>query len=233
MTNTALQEYSDQHQEHVNIAHQAFTIARAIKSPGTYQAAAAFLLKVKDTRKRWAEIIKPAVKAAHDAHVRIKDVEKMVDEPLAKAENEHLKPAMAQWEIAEESRRKEEQERLNRELQKQDDDRKLSLAVELEKSGKSAEATAVLDEPPAPELVLPKTTDVKGIAYRTRYYAEVVDKDKLICAVAARLAPMEFIEPNMKALNGVATAMKESVEAQWKEWGLALRKDRVVSAIGR
>jgi hypothetical protein len=225
--------YDENHKNHTAISHQAFTLAQAINSPGTYQAAAVYLLDVKAMRKKWAETIKPAVKAAHEAHKRIKDVETLIDAPLAKAENEYLKPALAKFEMAEESRRREDQERINRDLRKQDEDRRLELAAELEKSGKKAEAAAVIDAPPAPEVVIPKTTEMKGISYRTRYYAEVVDKQKLIIKVAAALAPMEFVEPNMTVLNGIASTMKESVAGQWAEWGLALRTERIVSAGGR
>lgn len=229
MTNE-LEVYKQYQDEHQGIEKQAQMLALVIQDGPTYEMAGAFLLRIKDMRRKWAEIIKPAVKAAHESHVKIKNVEKAVDEPLARAESDHLKPSMARWEMAEETRRREEQERVNRELRKQDEDRRLDLAEELEKSGKTAQANNVLNTAPPPEVVLPKSTDMKGISYRTRYYCEVVDMEKLVQAVAARQAPLNFVIPNQTTLNGLAASLKESVSGQWESWGLKLKTERTVSA---
>ena len=218
--------------EHTNIELQANRLANSIKDEATYRAASTYLLDIAAMRKKWAEFIKPAVKAAHEAHAKIKAVENAVDEPLKRAAELALKPALSLFEQAEEERRRQEQERINRDLRKQDEDNRLATAEELEKSGKKAEAEAVLATPTAPEVVIPKTTTVKGISYRTKYSARVVDPSKLLDAIAKGFAPANFVEPNMKVLNGIATAMKEAVEGQWKDWGLELVKERVVSASG-
>lgn len=230
---TTIDQYADQKNEHLAIEAQAQSLAQSIKDPATYQTAAGFLVRLKDMRKRWAEIIKPAVKAAHEAHQRIKDVEKVVDEPLARAEINHLKPALARYEMIEEAKRREEQERINRELRKQEEDRRLALAAQMEQSGKQDEAMAVIEEPIiAPEVVLPKTTEAKGITYRTTYSAAVVDLRKLVKAVAEGKAPLEFLMPNGTVLNAQARSLKESLIPQWEPWGLTVKAERTVSAGG-
>lgn len=234
MTEVAIQPYAEQYQEHLTTEEQSRRLALQIKNPETYEAASAYLLRIKEMRKKWAEIIKPAVKAAHEAHSRIKEVEKAVDAPLSRSESEILKPALIRWSDEQEMRRREEQERINRELKKQEEDRRLDFAGELEKSGKLEQADAVISAPSTmPEVVLPKQTEVKGISYRTRYFAEVTDLKKLCEAIAAGLAPMEMIEPNWPVLNRVASAMKESANPQWEKWGLIVKSERIMSAGSR
>jgi hypothetical protein len=230
-TDTELSPYRQNLSEHQSMEAQAQTLALAVKDGATYNTAAAFLLKIQDMRKRWAEFIRPAVRAAHEAHQKIKAVENQVEEPLKRGADA-IKPALDRFDAAEEERRRQAQERVNRELRKQDEDARLATAEELAKSGKHAEAEAVLATSPAPEVVLPKTTTVKGITYRTKYSARVVDMARLVAMVDNKLAPLDFIQPNERVLNGIAQAMKESVEAQWREWGLELVKERIVSAGG-
>jgi hypothetical protein len=228
-----LKAYESNYREHLSIEEQSRRLALQIKNQETYEAASAYLLRIKDMRKRWAEVIKPAVKAAHEAHARIKDVEKVVDGPLARSESEILKPALVRWTEAEDLRRREEQERVNRELRKQEEDRKIALAEELAKSGKTELADAVLESPMTmPEVVLPKAAEVKGINYRTRYFAEVVDLKKLCAAVADGTAPLEFVVANGPWLNRVAAEMKEAVNPQWEKWGLRVGSEKIVSAGG-
>ena len=234
MTTDLSPVYQEHHKEHLGIEHQADVLSRAIQSTETYTAAAQFLINIKTARKKWADIIKPAVKSAYEAHQRIKAVEKSVDEPLERAEQIHLKPALAAWERKEEKRRQEEQDRINRELKKQEEDAILAQAEQLEKSGEKEMADAVIQAPvQAPEVVLPKTTEVAGISYRTTYSADVFSIRLLCQAVADGRIGEEVVLPNMTMLNGLARSMKESMNGQWKAYGVRVKSERTVSASGR
>lgn len=231
ITDAEITPYKENLNEHRTIEAQAKELALQVKDLASYNAASVFLLKIQSNRKRWADFIKPSVRAAHEAYARIKAVENEVELPLKRGADA-IKPALERFDAAEDQRRRQEQERINSELRKQDEDRRIWLAEEMEKHGKRQQAEEVLSAPPLPEVVLQKTTEVKGISYRTKYSARVVDLPTLAAMVSAGIAPLDFIQPNDKALNGIAQAMKESVEGQWKEWGIELVKERIVSAGG-
>jgi len=107
--------YAPIRKEHVSIAQIAHTIASEIKDYDTLKYAVDFLLKIKTKRNQWKEFIKPALEAAFLAHKRIKDIEKEIDLPLKRAEEEILKPAISKYDLEQSKVREEKQEELSKE----------------------------------------------------------------------------------------------------------------------
>lgn len=214
------QQYQDSFKEYTHLETKARELSLAIKDDPSYRAAAEFRKTIETQRKNWALVIKPAVQAAHLAHKKVKDVENMVDRPLNSA-LEILDPQISRWRVEQENQRRIEQEKINRKLRQDEEDRRIAEAEELEKSGKKEEAEAILEAPiQAPEVVLPSTTRVDGIADRTYWSADVFDIVKLCRAVADGKAPLTAVMPNMTLLGGMARSMKASMNAQWEPWGV-------------
>lgn len=226
--------YETVRKEHLNMGTHALDLTKGLRDDAQYRIACDFLLKIKERRKWWSDMIYPAVKAAHEAHKKIKDLEKEIDSPLAKAENEILKPAIVKYENEQENKRRIEQERINRELQKQEEERRLQMAQELAESGKHEQADQVLEMPEqAPQIVLPKTTEHKGISYRMAYSADVFDVKALCRAVAEGKIEATYVAPNFGALNSLARSLKEAMNPQWEQYGVKVKSEKIIAAGGR
>jgi len=237
------QQYQDSFKAHTNLEARAKELALAIKDDASYREASSFRIDIDKQLKNWAIVIKPAVQAAHEAHQKIKGVENMVEGPLDNALS-ILDPQIRRWRDEQENARRIEQERINRQLMKDEEDQRFAEAAELEKSGKKAEAQALMEEPiVAPEVVLPSTTKVDGIQDRTYWSAQIFDLKALCKAIGAGKAPIEaalgikaiagtvyFDNP---MINGLARSMKDSMNAQWKTWGVRAVSRKDISGGGR
>lgn len=213
-------QYQDSFKTHSNLEAQARELALAIKDDATYRAACDFRINIDRQRKNWATVIKPAVTAAHQAHKEIKAVENLVDQPLGNA-LDILDPQITRWRVEQETARRIEQEKINRELRKQEEDRRMNEAHELHKSGKKEEAEAHLEAPiMAPEVVLPSSTKVSGISDRVYWSAEVFDIVKLCRAVADGKAPKESVIANATFFGGMARSMKSAMNPEWEPKGV-------------
>jgi len=222
-----LGKYDQDQKEHVEIAGHAYGLSKAIKDEVSFGMAVQFLAQIRNRRKRWAEIIDPAVRDAHRAHVRIKAVENEIDGPLKRAELEILKPAIAKYEQAQEQKRLVKQAELEQKHRKRQEEEKLKIAVEYEKKGESKIAEQVLDAPTVPVAIeLPKQAQAKGISYQWRYSARVVDRLVLIKAIMDLKCNAACVTPNMVYLNQRARSDKESFNIP----GVELVKERSVSA---
>jgi len=87
-------EYESQRMENLTLATAAYKIAGEIQTDQQYVDASEFLIKIKEKRRWWEKLINPAIEAAHAAHKRMIAVKKEVDQPLERAEDEILKPAL-------------------------------------------------------------------------------------------------------------------------------------------
>lgn len=213
-------QYRENFKAHTNMEAQAKTLALAIKDDASYRVACAFRTTIDKQLKAWTDAITPAVKAAHQAHKKIKDVENLVANPLENS-IETLDPAISRWRAKEENERRLKQEAINRQLRKDEEDRRLKEAEELEKSGKKDEADAVLNEPVrAPEVVLPSTTKVEGISDRVYWSAEIFDIVKLCKAIGEGKASPSAVTANMVFLGGLARSMKNAMNAEWESKGV-------------
>ena len=227
-----LVQYEQDQKEHIQIASHAYGLSKAIKDEISFGMAVAFLADIKNRRKRWAEIIDPAVRDAHKAHVKIKAVKNEIDGPLERAELEILKPAIAKYEQVQEQERLIKQAELERESRKRQEEEKLKIAVEYEKKGEPKIAEQVLDAPTIPIAIeLPKQAQAKGISYQWRYSARVVDRLVLLKAIMDLKCNAACVTPNMVYLNQRARSDKDSFNIP----GVELVKERSVSAstVGR
>jgi len=103
--------FQAQHKEHTNLAQLAYTIAKEIKDQHSYELAGEALLRIKERRNRWRDFIDPLVKSAKEAHNQAVAKRREIDEPLRKAEEDILKPALSRWDMKQtEERKKKEQE---------------------------------------------------------------------------------------------------------------------------
>ncbi|QOR55554.1 MAG: hypothetical protein UMS36scaffold28_44 [Phage 59_13] len=213
-------QYEPNFKAHSNLEQRARELARSIRDDASYRIACAFRIDIQKQQRGWAEAIKPAVRAAHEAHRAIKDVENAVALPLATA-LDTLDPAITRWRVEQEQARRLEQERINAQLRREQEDRQLEQAEELSKNGKADEAEVVLGTPVnAPEVVLPSSTRVAGIQDRVYWSAEVVDIVKLCRAIADGKVAKETVVPNFPLLNGLARSMKSALNAQWEGFGV-------------
>lgn len=207
--------------------------AIAIIDTETFGAAASLLMVCKDRIKRIVERLKEPKAAARKAWQGWVDLENELVEPYERIEKEIIKPAMLKYDTEQETKRRIEQERINRELKQQEEERRLAMATELAESGKHEQADKVLEMPEqAPQVVLPKANEVKGISYRMIYSAEVFDVKALCKAIAEGKIETAYVNPNFVALNGLAKSLKESMNAQWEQFGVRARGEKIMSATG-
>ena len=214
------QQYRENFKTATDLEAQAKKLALSIKDDATYREASAFRVTIDKQLKACKVIIKPTVSAAHFAHQEAKKVETTVSDPMENA-LEILDPQISRWRIEQENARRIEQEKINRQLQKDEEDRRLAEAEELAKSGKKEEAEAILEAPiVAPQVVLPPTTKVDGISDRTYWSADVFDLKLLCKAVAEGKADVSCVMAHMPTLNGIAKGMKAAMNAEWSSKGV-------------
>lgn len=150
--------------------------------------------------------------------------------------------------IQEEARRKaEEAARIAREaaeaerkrLEAQEQEDRLRLAEQAKSEGANdEEVNAILDTPlPIPEPVIaipepepvvlptvaPSFAKASGVAARWNYSAVCTDLSALVKAAAANPFFLQYIEPNVKAINGLAKTSKDAFQLA----GCSLKKERV------
>lgn len=201
-----ISHYDTYRNEHVSVATIAHKMADRIETDQQYIETSEYLLKIKEMRRRWQEIIKPAIRAAFEAHKNIKAVEKEIDQPLERAENEILKPALLRYSERREKERIAAEEKLNKMMQ-------------AEANGE----TQII-----PTIVLPKPETPRGLSYYETYKAEVEDLEALVKAVANKEVPIDAIQPNMSFINNKAKALKDNFNYP----GVVVKKEKTVRASG-
>jgi hypothetical protein len=83
--------------EHNTLAELATERAKSIKSIDSLKDGVSFYRTIKEKEDIWLSLISPAVHDAHIAHKSIKNVEKELAQPLERARNEILRPAIRQF----------------------------------------------------------------------------------------------------------------------------------------
>lgn len=187
--------------------------ALAITSPERYTAACDFLQTIKALRAEIAETFDPHIKRAYDAHRALCAEKKDAEAPLVDAER-IAKAAMVTYEQAQERLRREEAARLQAELRKVEEERRLTEAVAAEASGDTEVAEQLLAEPVfVPTVaVAPTTPKVAGISYRETWSGKLTDIAALIRYAAANPQFMGLLEVNQPALNQLARSMKAQMQ---------------------
>jgi len=191
---------------------KATELAQAVKDDESYKNAADFLMTIKGFKKKVQESFGPVVQKANAAWKAAIDLRKLADDPLDRAER-IIKPALVAYDMEQERKRRDEQDRLMAEQKKHDEDARLAQAEKMAETGESAAADAILEAPPAPIVAPapPVAAKVSGITYSNRWKAEVTDLKALIKAIAEGKAPIALVMTNTTALNAVAKSLKNEV----------------------
>lgn len=183
------------HSEIERVVPQTFSDANRItvKTGEDYEFACAFLQLVATQKKKVNDAYDTIVKKAHEAHKEAVATKKRYMDPLLQAET-IVKGKVSFFLVAEERKRLAEQQRLTDIARKQEEERALAEAVELEASGEKELAEMVLQnatEAPAPVVVVesevPKQT---GVSSRTNWkwrfkVSETASLRELVKAAAA------------------------------------------------
>lgn len=180
--------------------------AQAVKivdHPG-YEAAGALLVSVATLRKTIETAFKDPKAKAHEAHKAITELEKKMLKAPSEAET-ILKTEMARFQRADAERRAKEAAAAQEAIRKQEEDRRLAEAVQLEAAGMPEMAEAVISAPIQPAAVsIPKPT-AAGISTVTVWTFRIVD-------VAA--LPREYLIPDETKIRQVVAAMKADTKIQ-------------------
>ncbi len=179
---------------------RATELARNIRDADTLGQAADFLLEVKRRRKQWAEFNKPAKQKVDALKKELLERERQIDEPLERAENEILKPAMSKFQVEEDRKRKDEEDKLRAEAKKKEEDARLRDAQTLADDGQKELADALLEAPVvvAP-IIVPRIETPAGISYRESWKFEIINPDAV---------PREYLTIDDKKIGGVVRALK-------------------------
>lgn len=183
-----------------------------IQTGEDYERAGELLKTVKGLRAEIDSTFDPIITAAHKAHKEALEQKKKVEAPLAEAEN-LLKPKIAAYLAEEERKRREEELRLQKLAQEEAERRRLEEAAMLDDIGETAEANAILEEPvfvPA-VTVQPTAPKVAGITMRTTWAAQVTDLVALVKGVASGKVPIQALKADQTFLNQQARAMKSAL----------------------
>jgi len=174
-----------------------------------------YLRECTKLRKEVESAFKPIKDAQNAALKATRDQEKKFLEPIEAVELA-ARHEMAGWDQRERKRLEDERRERDRIATEEAEARRLQLAADLDAFGETEAAINVLDQPASAfvEAVTfdePEPVKVEGISYRSLWSARVVDFATLVRAVADGKAPLELLQANETALNGVARALKQSM----------------------
>ncbi len=160
------------------------------------------------------EFFKPMADKAFQAHRAITGKWNEVKNPLLEADKYLTGQVKGYLRKCEEERLAEER-RLAEIARKAEEERRLAEAEQLEKEGHTEEAQAVIEEPiyvppPIVESVAPKAD---GRKYRTLPRARVIDKMKIVKAVATNPALLDLIDINISVANQKAKSFGKTLDS--------------------
>lgn len=175
-------------------ANEAIQFAKAIKA------------KAEEIKTYW----KPLKDQAYKAHKALTARENELLKPLSEGEA-HLKQEVAKFHAEEQRRRLEAAMKAEEEARRIAEEQLEALIEQAEAQGATANEVAALAAAPLPIVPAPVVSvppKLEGAAIRTVWRAEVMDKAALIQYVSQRPAMQNLLEPNQRALDAFAAAMK-------------------------
>jgi len=187
--------------------------ALTVSDTGSYEAGALLLKGIKALKAEADEVFDETIKAAHTAHKAAVAMKKKVVEPLDKAKR-IISGKMGEYQEQLERVRREEQRRLEAEARAREEEQRLAEAAAAEAAGDAALADEILDMEPE-TLPVPIAQDhapkVEGVAVRTLYSAEVVDKGALVKYISANESLHYLIKTfDTAALNQMARSQRQA-----------------------
>jgi len=157
------------------------------------------------------EVCDPVIEAAHRAHKAALEQKKELYAPLEKAKR-IVDAKQLEWYRKEQERLAEERRKAEEEARRKAEEEALRRAEELQKYGLGSMADAALEEVEVIVDRVPLKPESAGGEYvRETWKAEVVDLYALVCAVAEKRVPLNWIEANMTAINAFARSSDGSV----------------------
>ena len=183
----------------VGVIKMAKELARSIHDQESLQSAVDFCLVIRKKRKDWAEWNKPAKQKLDALKKEILGRERMIDEPLERAEVEILVPAISTFRTEQERLKKIEDERRLAEAKKAEEEDRIQRAANLESAGLKEEAEHVLN---APASLAPQTVPEEKIAggnFREDWCFEISNE---------ALIPREYLSVDEIKIRGVVRALK-------------------------
>ena len=180
-----------------DVAQRAGEIA-IVDEPSCGEAVT-FLRAVKTLRKRVGDTFDTPIKAAHEAHKAVIAAKREHDDPLRTAET-IVKSKVGAYQDEQRRIRLEADRLLREKAELAEEERRLAEAEELEKSGRSAEAEAVIEAPaPVVAVTIPPAPKHQGITTTQRWKFRVTDSS---------LIPREYLSIDMVKIGGVVRSMK-------------------------
>lgn len=189
----------------------------SIATTAQYLACADHLKTIKAYQKRVAEFFKPHKQRLDEAKAALLTDERKA---LAQANEDEgiCKRAMVAWNDEQERLRRLEEARLREAARLDDERRQLDEAAAIEMEADRNDdpelrslATQLLEAPiPTPAIIAPRTTPkVAGITFRETWSARITNQRALIAYVAAHPECVNFIVPNLTALNAAVRAQRQ------------------------
>jgi len=166
----------------------------------TMETANSFKITIKTMIKEVDSFFEPFEKQAFQMHRALTSKHKEINTPLLEAD-QYITGQVKVYLKKVEEKRQAEEIRLRDIARKEEEERRLMEAIELEKEGNVEEAQAVISEPmnivtPTVKMDIPK---VDGRLYRTVWKWKIVDMAKI---------PREFLTTDDIKINGVVRALK-------------------------
>lgn len=143
-----------------------------------YQRAGSYLVRIATVRKNIVAAFKDAKEKAFAAHRAITKLEADLLAQPAKAE-QIVKAAIGRYQQEQEKKRREEQPRLQAQLQREQEDRRLAEAEALAQTGHQVEAEALLDAPILAPVVEIERPTAAGVSTRKAFKFRVLDVTKI------------------------------------------------------
>ena len=184
-------------------------------------------LVIKGLRKKIDDTFDPIISKAHEAHKEAINQKKKIEEPLIIASN-WLNVQMSAYKQEQDRIRREEEEKLRQiaikeemERRKAEEKRRMEEAAALEQAGAKEEAEQVMaeiiQEMEAPVIVAPPPpsipkVELKGMASKTYWSADVFDLFSLVKAIAKGEQPLNYVEASMTPLNKQAQSLHENMK---------------------
>lgn len=193
-----------------------------IKTQEHYEGAAVTLKAVKAKYKEVEGKRKEITKPLDVARKAVMDLFRKPLELLASAEKAIKKP-MIDYDTAQERIRKEKEDRLRIAAEKEEKRKKDALearAKKAEEAGKLEKAEELREKKEdvvVEAQVLAEPEKPAGVSYKTTWFAVVTDE---------KLIPREYLVPDMKVLNKLASAWKDTKKIP----GVEFKKDKGLSS---
>lgn len=176
--------------------------AMKVTNAEQFQEAGQLLLDAKALVRKIQGEFAPSKKAAHEAHKSVVQLEARMLEAPQHAENV-LKRVIGAWQAAETKRIRDEEQRLAAIARKEQEDRQLAEAAQLEASGQKELAEEVVSRPVvAPVVSIPKPA-VRGVTTVMLRRYRIVDASKI---------NRQFLIPDETAIRKVVEALGKDAE---------------------